>query len=136
MFNKMKLYDLIIHLGDFVSENFYNLLKENFNLVGVKGNNDYRLSELKLEEELVISGKKIILLHGHTRNTTYLDYEFPDYDLILHGHLHHPHITKRDRLTIASPGSYSFNRYVDFESFLTMEIKNNVINLDLHKVYR
>lgn len=117
--------DKIIHCGDFQSIEFYNFLKSTGKLIAVRGNNDYKLPrEVPLERTEEILDKKISILHGHTQDIDFLHHHFEDSDIIIYGHLHHPEKVETDSgQLILSPGSYSFNRYVNFESYVTLELE-------------
>ena len=118
--------EMIIHCGDFVSLEFYKFLKSSKRLVAVKGNNDYSLSgKLSLEEEIEIEGFKIAITHGHLISINNLHYKYPDSDIIIYGHEHHPSIEKYGKKLILSPGSLTSNRYVDYNSFMTLELNRD-----------
>ena len=117
--------EMIIHCGDFVSLEFYNFLNSSSKLIAVKGNNDYSLSnDLPWERKVEIEGFKIAITHGHLVSPNNIHYKFPDSDIILYGHEHHPAVERYKEQFILSPGSLTSNRYVNYNSFLTLELKN------------
>ena len=117
--------EMIIHCGDFVSLEFYNFLSSGNKLVAVRGNNDYSLSDkLPMERKIEIEGFKIAITHGHLVSLNKIHYKFPDSDIILYGHEHHPAVERYKEQLILSPGSLTSNRYVNYNSFMTLELKN------------
>ena len=124
-------YDHIIHLGDFTSIEFYQYLKSTDKLLAVLGNNDFYLpSNLPLENSIVIEKHKIAFLHGHTINIQNISYFYPNDDIIIFGHLHDPFYKeiiideeKIKKQYVLSPGSFTHNRYVDYNSFMTIELE-------------
>ncbi|MBN2790578.1 MAG: metallophosphoesterase [Candidatus Delongbacteria bacterium] len=128
--------DTIIHCGDFVSLEFYNFLNSSKQLIAVRGNNDYSLSSiLSYEETFDIEGYKISVTHGHRYRLENIHYAFPDSDIIFYGHEHHPSIEKYENKLILSPGSLTSNRYVGYNSFMTVELnKNTEPVVKLHQI--
>ncbi len=118
--------DKIFHLGDFISLEYYNSLKSTGKLLAVRGNNDFEIPSIKIEEDFIYNDFKIKLLHGHTENIDFLDYKFSDYNLILHGHIHHPYRSDRGSTIVASPGSVTSNRYVDYNSFMILTLDEKI----------
>ena len=118
--------EMIIHCGDFVNLEFYNFLSSSKRLVAVRGNNDYSLSSvLSYDRHIEIEGFKIAVTHGHRVKIENIHYAYPDSDIIFYGHEHHPSIEKYDKKLILSPGSLTSNRYVDYNSFMTIELNKN-----------
>lgn len=118
--------EMIIHCGDFVNMEFYEFLNSAKKLIAVRGNNDYYLSAvLEYEENIEVENFKISVTHGHRTNLANLHYAFPDSDIIIYGHEHHPAIEKYEKKLILSPGSLTSNRYVNYNSFMTMELNKN-----------
>lgn len=117
--------EMIIHCGDFVNIEFYKFLNSSKKLVAVKGNNDYLLTDLPLERNIEIEGFKISITHGHLVPIGNIHYKYPDSDIILYGHEHHPSIEKFENKLILSPGSLTSNRYVNYNSFMTIELNRN-----------
>ncbi len=115
----------VVHCGDFVSTEFYNFMKSSHKLIAVKGNNDHALSDvLETEEQFSCGGIKFAVTHGHLIKKNDLHYAFPEADVILYGHHHHPEISFLGDKMILSPGSLTANRYVDYNSYMTIELNN------------
>ena len=110
--------DMVIHCGDFVSSEFYNFLNSSGKLVAVKGNNDYSLSnDLPLERNVEIEGFKIAITHGHLVSLNNIHYKYPDSDIILYGHEHHPTIERFEK-QLDSRCTYIFS-FISYSLFLT-----------------
>ena len=118
--------DKIIHCGDFTSREFYYYLKETGKLIAVKGNNDFSLpNDVPLVNTVEFEGFKITILHGHTVNITNLHYHYPDSNIVIYGHLHHPDLSEgEDGQIIFSPGSITSNRYVAYDSYAVLLLDN------------
>lgn len=123
---KMAMSDMIIHCGDFTSIEFYRFLKTAKDLRAVRGNNDRELSDiLPAELSFTVFGKKITVVHGHLISIASLHMRYADSDIIVYGHTHHPSVEKPDGKLIINPGSLTMNRYVNKNSFMTLELKEN-----------
>ncbi len=106
--------DLIIHLGDFHSQQFFEELKTLGNFCGVYGNHDSAIKALLPKKDiLLINGKRIGLIHGHGCSvpmglTLGLRNHFKkdDVDAILCGHTHLAvNKTEEDGMFFFNPGS-------------------------------
>ena len=128
--------DMVIHCGDFVNLEFYNFLNSSGKLIAVKGNNDYSLSnDLPNERNIDIEGFKVAITHGHLVRLSDIHYKYPDSDIILYGHEHHPAIERFEKQLILSPGSLTSNRYVNYNSFMTLElVKSSDPVIKIHKI--
>ena len=115
----MEKPDLLIHLGDYISDakKISKIMKVDY--ITVKGNGDYGIMDFNEDELLEINGKKIFLTHGHRYNVSYnLENIYHKglelgADLILFGHTHVPIIEKTKELIIMNPGSPSTPRTID-----------------------
>jgi uncharacterized protein len=120
--------DAVIHCGDFVSIEFYNFLISSGKLIGVRGNNDHLLRDLLPEEQRVnLEGYRIAVTHGHLVPEGSIHYRYPDADIIIYGHSHHPSIERFEGKLILSPGSLTANRYVDYNSFMTINLVRGTV---------
>ena len=117
--------DKIIHCGDFISREFYSYLNGSGKLIAVQGNNDFSIpSDVPLVNTIELEGFKVTILHGHTVNIANLHYHYPDSDIIIYGHLHHPDINEgEDGQIIFSPGSITSNRYVQYNSYAELVLE-------------
>ena len=116
--------DMIIHCGDFTGYEFFSFLESTGKLTAVLGNNDFRLHEfLPYEQNLNIEGYRITITHGHTCSTGTVHLKYAGSDIIILGHTHHPSVEEFDGKLILNPGSLTWNRYCDMNSFITMRIE-------------
>ena len=123
LLNELEDCSLIIHSGDFVSKEFYNFLNSSGKLKAVMGNNDFSLSDiLPADIRFSFSGLNFAVTHGHLTPKSSLHYAYPDSDIIIFGHDHHPSIEYFGNKMILNPGSVTHNRYKDYNSFMTIDI--------------
>ncbi len=115
--------DKIIHCGDFSGPDFYNFLNTSGKLIAVRGNNDHRLNvSLENEVNIELEGFKITVIHGHFVRLDLIHHKYPDSDIILFGHTHHPSLEETEGKLLINPGSLTSNRYVDYNSFAVMDL--------------
>lgn len=129
--------DAVIHCGDFQSREFYNYLNSNYNLFCARGNTDFSLPDSVRDIERFKLGNFVfIVTHSHKLNPHFLHLKFPDANIICYGHTHHPEISKNNdkEQLILNPGSYDFNRAVDFESYLKMELTDEFSDIKVELV--
>jgi uncharacterized protein len=124
----LKISDAVIHCGDFVSREFYDFLNSSGKLIAVRGNNDSELKDiLEAEKRTEIAGFKIAVTHGHLISGSNIHLRYPDSDIIIYGHEHHPSIEKYENKLILSPGSLTANRYVDYNSFMMISLEDGLV---------
>jgi uncharacterized protein len=109
--NKNKNIDMIIHLGDCISDilkirNTYSQL----NYEVIRGNNDWS-KEYPLEKCLEIEGKRILITQGHLYNVKY-DYQrlvtrgkALNADAVFFGHTHKTEELFYEGMLILNPGT-------------------------------
>ena len=128
----IKSSDLVIHAGDFETEDCYNELQSLTKLIAVHGDTDCDELMGLLPERVVIEveGVKIGIIHKgqltseHTDGLRYLAKEM-DVDILIFGHFHHPIVEKTDVLLI-SPGSATVPGIAE-PSAIELEINNNSV---------
>lgn len=133
----LKNSDAVIHCGDFESRRFYEYLNSNFSLFCARGNTDVNLPDsVRPLEKFKLKDYTFIVTHGHLYNPEYLHLQFPEANIICYGHTHHPEITKDDekKQLVINPGSYNFNRYVDFNSYLKLELSEDFKDIKLEQI--
>lgn len=107
--------DILIHLGDNISDLDELKIKFTGTVYGVKGNCDF---ENSIPKELLIDieGKKILITHGDRYNvkaginTLYYSALEKKVDVALFGHSHIPLIVEQDGVLFVNPGSPSLPR--------------------------
>jgi putative phosphoesterase len=129
--------DLILHLGDWVSLEIYDLLSQLAPVEGIAGNNDgaeiiRRFGERKL---LTLEGVRIGMIHGHapysrkgTDGNALLAFEGEKVDCILFGHSHQPLMRREDGILLFNPGSPTDKRREKQYSFGLLDITDGKIS--------
>ena len=124
--------DYIIHLGDLLRDADY--LREKFTdipVLSVCGNCDYIFDRKEYEKEYTLEGKKIFILHGHTRYVKHsleslkVIAEQKKYDIILYGHTHIAREDYHNGTYIICPGSISRDNSGRGESYCALDITGN-----------
>lgn len=108
--------DIVIHAGDFCSPFTIPLFK-GLNLHGVFGNNDgdhFRILNKAAESNVNIHGefgsfeineRKIAVYHGTISEITEALVMSGNYDLVISGHTHEPHVIVRKKSIWVNPGT-------------------------------
>ncbi|KWX74259.1 metallophosphoesterase family protein [Paenibacillus jilunlii] len=129
--------DMILHLGDWVSLEIYDLLAELAPVEGIAGNNDgaeiiRRLGERKI---VTLEGVRIGMIHGHaphsrkgTDGNALLAFEGEEVDCILFGHSHQPLLRQEGDILLFNPGSPTDKRREKQYSFGLLDIKEGKIS--------
>ncbi|KAA9008522.1 metallophosphoesterase [Paenibacillus spiritus] len=122
--------DLILHLGDWVIPEVYDMLAELAPVEGIAGNNDgpmivSRFGERKILE---LDGLRFGLVHGHypysgqgTPGNALLAFRGESLDCILFGHSHQPLLRRESGLLLFNPGSPTDKRREKRYSFGLLE---------------
>ena len=120
--------DLILHAGDVSERSTLETLRRWAPVEAVRGDHDAALSELPATRELIVDGKRVVLVHGQrTRwieepNTLLwtlslghyvpnrgvpraLKRRFPHADVIVYGHTHRPAADVIDGTLVFNPGA-------------------------------
>lgn len=122
--------DMIIHAGDYTSNNIIDILKNTSKFLGVYGNNDNsNLRSILSEKEIItLEGFKIGLYHGHgskkqTLDNVYDVFKNDKLDIIIYGHSHKPTIFTKGKTLFLNPGSCTSKRKEPWYSYIILEIK-------------
>jgi len=111
LINALTRMDMVVHLGDFHSEDLVNDLKEISNFRGVAGNHDSHIPGLPEKDLVEIGGKRIGIIHGHGCVFPFgfkwgLLTQFEGrMDAILYGHTHSVRNTMEEGTLFFNPGS-------------------------------
>ena len=124
--------DVVLHLGDNVSD--VEIIKKEIgkDVIFVKGNCDIERSA-KVEQLIELENKKILMTHGHEygvkSSLLNLNYRAKELgaDIVLYGHSHIASIEKHDGIWFVNPGSVSLPRGLR-HTIAFIEIKDGVIN--------
>ena len=127
IFEALAGVDLILHAGDVNGRGTLEALRRLAPVEAVQGDHDRDLAELPAHRDLVVEGRKIVLVHGHRSRwleepqtflwTVSLGFyrphrglpaalrrRFPDADAIVHGHTHRAHIDRSGGPIVFNPG--------------------------------
>jgi len=111
LINVLTRMDMVVHLGDFNSEDLVNDLKEITNFRGVAGNHDSHIPGLPEKDLVEVNEKRIGIIHGHGCVFPFgfkwgLLTQFDgNMDAILYGHTHSPRNTIEEGILFFNPGS-------------------------------
>jgi uncharacterized protein len=128
VFTAFEGVDLILHAGDVNAEETLSALRRVAPVDAVRGDHDRAMPELPSSREVVVEGKRIVIVHGnrtrwieepqtllwtlslgylqpHRRLPRVLKRRFPDADAIVYGHTHRPRIETIDGTLIFNPGA-------------------------------
>lgn len=135
--------DLLVHLGDAEGAEDYIEAIAGCPVRMVAGNNDF-FSDLELEEEFELCGKRFFITHGHyyyvSVGVDRLCREGLDRhaDVVMFGHTHRPYLEKRDDMVLLNPGSLSYPRQEGrCGTYMIMDLdKNGEMEFTLHYIGR
>lgn len=111
LINELTHMDMVLHLGDFHSEDLVNDLKEISDFRGVAGNHDMHIPGLPEKDLVEVNGKRIGIIHGHGCVFPFgfkwgLMTQFEGkMDAILYGHTHSVRNTVEEGVLFFNPGS-------------------------------
>jgi putative phosphoesterase len=131
--------DLVIHAGDFYRDAFNLAAEIKVPTRAVLGNCD-PYGEGPLELLLELSGKKILLVHGHAfgyenRNAKLLARaKATGADAVVFGHSHRAEITGEDGILLFNPGSISKPRDTGGPSYGILEIDKEGIKPAIYRL--
>ena len=127
IFEALAGVDLILHAGDVNGGATLEQLRRIAPVEAVQGDHDGELASLPHHREVVVEGRRIVLVHGnrsrwleepatflwtitlglykpHGGLPSSLRRRFPDADVIAHGHTHRPLIDRSARPLVFNPG--------------------------------
>ncbi|BAK81298.1 metallophosphoesterase family protein [Candidatus Arthromitus sp. SFB-rat-Yit] len=102
--------DLIIHAGDIVKESTIYELESICKVEAISGNNDFMLNQNIYPDykKLNLNGSlSIYVIH----DLTYMNEEYTNYDIVIHGHTHKPSEEYINDTLILNPGSFGPRRF-------------------------
>ena len=111
LINELTRMDMVLHLGDFHSEDLVNDLKEISDFRGVAGNHDMHIPGLPEKDLVEVNGRRIGIIHGHGCVFPFgfkwgLMTQFEGkMDAILYGHTHSVRNTIEEGVLFFNPGS-------------------------------
>jgi len=133
MIEDFKKTDLIIHAGDFCSNNALDTLKKIKDVKGVCGNMDEASIRVALPRSQVIQcgSYAIGIFHGEGHPNQLLDsikQEFVNkkVDAIVFGHSHHPMNEMIDGILFFNPGSPTDTVFAPYRSYGILEVDGSI----------
>ncbi len=125
---RVKNFDVIIHLGDYVSDGEYIRKYFNGRFILVKGNCDFNIN---YPEDIITSicDIKFLITHGHKYNVkmSLLNIKYKalneNVDVVLFGHTHKTFNEKIDNVLFINPGSLGEPRYTNKRTYCTINIE-------------
>ena len=136
--------DVVVHAGDWVSEDFLDVLEERSRrLVACYGNNDGPplRARLPLVAQVDLDGLRLGVVHETgpaTGRERRCDAEHPDLDVLVFGHSHIPWDTLTPRgMRLLNPGSPTDRRRQPFATFMTASLAGGRLDdVTLHRLPR
>jgi uncharacterized protein len=127
LFEVLSGVDLILHAGDITGAETLAQLERIAPVAAVRGDHDGELGELPASREVIVEGRRIVLVHGNRTHwieepqtflwTVSLGYlrpnvglpatlrrRFSGADAIVFGHTHRPHVETRGGILLFNPG--------------------------------
>ena len=103
--------DLIIHAGDIGNGDVIEQLSRVAPVTAVRGNNDKGAwaAELRDTEVLSVAGVRICVIHDLAQLD--VDPVAAEFDAVVSGHSHRPHISERNGVLFVNPGSAGPRRF-------------------------
>ncbi|MBD8042829.1 metallophosphoesterase [Arthrobacter sp. Sa2BUA2] len=133
--------DLVVHAGDWVSEDLLNELQERSkSLLACWGNNDGPGLRARLPEiaHAVVGDVRLAVVHetGTAKGReTRMEQAFPETDLLIFGHSHIPwDSTAPGGLRLLNPGSPRDRRRQPFCTYMTAEISGRTVDVELKRL--
>jgi putative phosphoesterase len=130
--------DMIVHSGDLICYEAYELMK-NFSIItAVQGNVDDETCKIKLNEKeiLEVMNYKIGIFHGHGNNGSTLDrvknvFKEDNLDIIVFGHSHKPAIFTEKNTIYINPGSPFYKRKEKYFTYILLHLEVDNISASL-----
>lgn len=117
--------DRILHCGDLSHPTVIHALEDIAPVIAIRGNNDWRMTDLPMAQTIEVQGLTLMMVHGHgglkenildrLKHLRYgLPFSYfyqkvlawhPQADIILFGHIHDPHCALHGRTLLINPGS-------------------------------
>ncbi len=120
--------DLIIHAGDIDTPEVLSVLARLAPLLAVRGNMDRGgwTADLSTTEAIQVGRRWIYVLHDF--NHLDLTPEAAEFGIVISGHTHRPHLSKRSGVMYLNPGSTTHPRHPFPASMAILEIREKTID--------
>jgi len=128
--------DLVLHAGDILTMSVLDELGAIAPVEAVRGNMDRPDVQQGLPVKKVVEaqGKRIGLIHGTGPSwglAPRVLREFPDVDIIVFGHSHHPLSEQREKVLLFNPGSPTDGRFAPYKSYGVIEIMDDTVKAEI-----
>jgi uncharacterized protein len=129
--------DLVLHGGDFVSQQFLEQLREIGPPVeGISGNMDEPALKEALPKQRVVEveGVRIGMVHDagpRAGREARLAARFEDCDAVVYGHTHVPQVEQFQHLWVLNPGSPTERRSAPVHSMIVLSIRGRRLTPEL-----
>jgi len=138
--DEIKKSDLVMHLGDFISYDFYKDISILKPLKAVAGNMDEtKLQKLLPTKDIItVENVKIGLIHGLGFKTSIIGNVSSAFDeavdIIAFGHTHMPYNKKNNNILFFNPGSPTDKIFTSYNSYGILEIDDQNIKSYIIKI--
>lgn len=127
--------DLILHAGDWTSQDVYEMLSAYAPVEGIAGNNDGLdiVRSLGYRKIVTVAGRRVGLVHGHGRSGTTESraveaFAGEQVDVIVFGHSHSPLYREHNGVILMNPGSPTDKRRQPLFSYGLMDFTSASID--------
>ena len=133
LLKRLKSYDLVLHLGDFVSPEVVEYFRGSNNFYGVAGNHDPQTVKkvLPRTDVIEVNGKRLGLLHGYWAplfcdHRSLALFSKDKVDAIVYGHTHIIRNERKDDILWFNPGSASARFPAPWKTFGVLNIGESI----------
>jgi len=137
----LKGCDLILHAGDLTEPYVLDELRKISRVEAVSGNMDSRKVRSVLSDKkiLMLSGKKICLMHGYGNPNALVGVLKTEFfgegpDIIVFGHSHVPMNEYIEGVLFFNPGSATDTIFAPYRSYGIIEITKDEIKAEIHRL--
>ena len=123
--------DLILHAGDIGGEEILEELQYIAPVMAVQGNMDYGawLKGIPASRDVQLGRKRIYLVHDPMH--IHFDPVEGDFQVVIYGHTHSPHLEKRNGVLLLNPGSAGPRRKSKPVSLAILTVDGNSVDAEL-----
>ena len=123
--------DLIIHAGDFDTNQVFSRFDNLGQLKAVRGNMDHQSDLIRLPQTEMIQVGKIFIYVIHNLLDLDVDPRATGFQVVVHGHLHVPECVDRQGILYLNPGSPTSPRRGSRPGAALLQIKGDQVRAEL-----